>query len=151
MHEMIDELYELCETLEKDLKKTNEKLRKSGGELSGADLEYIDKLIHSLKSVKTAIAMAEGEGVGYSQNGDWEAMGRMTGTYGRGNSYANRGQHYVRGHYSRAGERRDGRGRYSRDGGYSNTGDFREMLEEAMESAPDEQSRAKLERMIRDM
>ena len=58
---MIEELYDLCETLEKDLEKTNEKLRMSGGELSGSDLEYVDKLTHSLKSIKTTIAMIESE------------------------------------------------------------------------------------------
>ena len=150
MHEMIDQLYELCETLEKDLKKTNEKLRKSGGELSGPDLEYVDKLTHSLKSIKGVICMMEEDGGGYSQAGNWEAMGRMNGTYGGGNSYANRGEHYVRGHYSRA-SRRDSRGRYIRDGGYSRAGDFRDMLEEAMESAPDEHIRMKLERIMKDM
>lgn len=46
---------------------------------------------------------------GYSMDGDW----RASGTYGhddmrmddRGMSYANRGRHYVRGHYSRGGSR----------------------------------------------
>lgn len=101
MHKMIEELYDLCEVLEKDLKKTNEKLRKSNGELSGPDLEYIDKLTHSIKSIKGVICMTEDADGGYSQAGDWEATGRMSGNYGRGNSYANRGQHYVRSHYSR--------------------------------------------------
>lgn len=36
----------------------------------------------------------------YSRGGDWQAD--MRGTYGRGSSYARRGTHYVRGHYSRA-------------------------------------------------
>lgn len=144
MHEMIDELYELCEMLEKDLKKTNEKLHKAGGELSGPDMEYVDRLTHSLKSIKATIAMIEDEDGGYSQaGGNWEAAGRMNGTYG-GNSYANRGKHYVRAHYSSAGRRRDDRGRYSRDDG------FREMLREAAEAAPDDRTREKLERMARE-
>lgn len=61
--------------------------------------------------------------------------------YGRGSSNANRGKHYVRGHYSRDGGRdgypmrRDGRGRYSQDDGRE------EMIEHvrmAIETAPDE-------------
>lgn len=112
MHEMINELHELCEVLEKDLKKTNEKIRKSGGAMTGADLEYVDKLTHSIKSIKSIICMMDDEDGEYSQAGDWGAVGH----YDRGNSYANRGEHYVRGHYSRAGRRRDSMGRYSRDG-----------------------------------
>lgn len=69
---------------------------------------------------------------GYSRDGEWEAKGtydigssyRGGSSYDEGSSYANRGQHYVRGHYSRDNysndgysERRDYRGRYSRDEG----------------------------------
>lgn len=76
---------------------------------------------------------------GYSRDGEWEARGSYErggsnrggssydddSSYERGSSYANRGQHYVRGHYSRDddysnegySERRDRRGRYSRDDG----------------------------------
>ena len=47
---------------------------------------------------------------GYDRDGGWEARGTYGRTggrysrtaYDRGNSYANRGMHYVRGHYSRA-------------------------------------------------
>jgi hypothetical protein len=84
---------------------------------------------------------------GYSRDGEWEARGsyergnsnRGGSSYEGGSSYANRGQHYVRGHYSRDdysndgySERRDSRGRYSRDDGKDMIMDtFDKMLGEA--------------------
>ena len=76
------------------------------------------------------------------------------GDYGRGSSYANRGKHYVRGHYSRDGgmngystRRRDGRGRYSREDGRS---EMMEHLEMAMDSAT-EQDRDTIKRFMRQL
>lgn len=140
MREFLEELYDMCETLEKDLKKTNEKLRMAGGEMTGADLEYVDKLTHALKSIKTTMAMIEAEDEdGYSGYGYrmWPASydGNMGGNSNRGGSYAR----------GRRGVKRDSMGRYSREG------DFREMLQEAMNNAPDEQTRMKLQRMMQDM
>lgn len=122
-----------------ELDELNEKAGKE--KLSVGDVELAYKLADTIKNLDRIC----GEDDGYSQAGNWEAMGRMNGTYGGGNSYAaNRGKHYVRAHYSRAGDRRDMRGRYSRDNG------FREMLEEAAEAAPDDRTREKLERMARE-
>lgn len=140
MHDMVDELYTLCETLERDLKKTNERLKMAGGKMSASDLEYVDKLTHSIKSVKATIAMAEAEDDDYSNEGG----GSNRGSYARG-SY--RGGSYARG---RRNARRDSMGRYSRESGYSRA-DFRDTLEEAMENAPDEQTRMKIERMMQEM
>lgn len=146
MHKMIEELHELCEMLEKDLKKTNEKLRMSGGELSGADMEYIDKLTHSIKSIKSSVAMIEDADDGYSRAGDWEGMARGhfgDRSYDRGSSHANRGQHYVHGHYSRDdGMRGDG---HSYAGGRSK---MMEYLEKALDSA-DERDREDIRRFMR--
>ena len=64
-----------------------------------------------------------------------------------GGSY--RGGSYARGRGRNA--RRDSMGRYSSGGGYSRAEDFRDMLEEAMESAPNEQTREKLRRLMLDM
>lgn len=154
--QMIEDLYDLCETLEKDLAKTNEKLRMAGGEMSGADLEYVDKLTHSLKSIKTTIAMIEADedggysGYGYrmwpmsyegGQGGSSNARGNRGGNSNRGGSYAR----------GRRNARRDSMGRYSGEGGYSRDGDFREMLEEAMDNAPNEQVRTKLQRIMSEM
>ena len=153
MH-MIEDLYDLCETLEKDLAKTNEKLRMAGGELSGADLEYVDKLTHSLKSIKTTIAMIESEDEdGYSGYGYrmWPMSyegGQGGGSRG-GNS--NRSNSYARGGRGGRNNNPMGRNQYSREGGYSRDGGFREMLEDAMESAPNEQVKMKLQRIMSEM
>lgn len=136
--------------LEKDLKKTNEKLRMAGGELSGPDMEYVDKLTHAIKSVKSSIAMIECEDGGYSQAGNWEARGHFGDQYAQrggyndgGNSYANRGEHWVRGHYSNAnGMRGDG---HSYAGGRSK---MMEYLEMALDSA-DERDREDIRRFMR--
>lgn len=149
MHEMVEELYDLCETLEKDLAKTNEKLRMGGGELSGSDLEYVDKLTHSLKSIKTTIAMIEADEDGYS--GYWPMSYESDGMNNAGGGQSNRGSYRggsYRGSYARGrgrNARRDSMGRYSR------AEDFRGMLEEAMQNAPNEQTKEQLRRMMQQM
>lgn len=87
----IKELHELCDVLDDELIDVNEKLR--GGKMSAGDLDYVDKLTHAIKSVKTTIAMEEA-GDDYS--------GRWMPVYGRdydGRSYR--------------GRKRDSMGRYS--------------------------------------
>ena len=79
------------------------------GELGAGDLEIAHKLTATIKNIDK-IEMMEDDGYSrdgdysldgnYSRGGDWQAD--MRGTYGRGSSYARRGTHYVRGHYSRA-------------------------------------------------
>lgn len=143
MHEMIDELYQLCDTLDNELVKANEKLRMAGGELSGSDLEYVDKLTHAIKSIKTTIAMAEAEDDGYSfRGGSYASDGRggnrggnRGGSSRRGGSRegGNMGGSREGGSYAgrRGNVRRDSMGRYSREGGYSYAeDDMSEMLEE---------------------
>ena len=170
MHDIYEELYTLCETIEKDLAKTNEKLRKTGGEMSGSDLEYVDKLTHTLKSIKTVMAMAEDEGEeGYSRRGGsyYEAGqggGGRGGQGGGSSSYYREGgqggSSYARGRGRNA--RRDSRGRYAYDGGggYSREGgysrdegreDMIEQLREIMQDAPDQQSRQEIQRLIQKM
>lgn len=85
-------MYDLRDMLCKEL---DELARK--GELGAGDLEIAHKLTATIKNIDK-IDMMESDG--YSGGGDWEAD--MRGTYGRGSSYARRGSHYVRGHYSRA-------------------------------------------------
>ena len=79
---------------------------------------------------------------GYSRAGEWEAD--MRGTYGRGSSYARRGTHYVRGHYSRDGEGDRYSERYSRDG-------MREHIESMMRDAQDDRTREALRRCLDDL
>ena len=84
----------LCEELDELARK---------GELGAGDLEIAHKLTATIKNIDK-IEMMEDDGYSrdgdYSRGGDWQAD--MRGTYGRGSSYARRGTHYVRGHYSRA-------------------------------------------------
>ena len=71
MEEKIKVLYDLCETLSRALKDANEKIRNAGGKLGAGDLDYLDKLTHSLKSIKTTIAMVESEDEGEYSNNYW--------------------------------------------------------------------------------
>lgn len=67
--------------------------------LSTSDLDMIHKLTDTIKNLDK-IEMLENEG-GYSEHYPYDD---------RGSSYARRGTHYVRGHYSRE----DGKDRYDR-------------------------------------
>lgn len=132
-------LYELKDKLHDELDEISRK-----PELGAGDLEIIHKLTDTIKNIDK-ICMLEEEG-GYSS-----AVDDMD--YGRGSSYANRGKHYVRGHYSRDGgmdrggysTRRDSRGRYSQDDGRS---EMMEHLEAALDSAT-EQDREDIRRFMR--
>ena len=131
----------LKENLWKELDKIDRK-----EELNPGDLELAHKLTDTIKNIEK-ICMLEEEG-GYSS-----AVDGMD--YGRGSSYANRGKHYVRGHYSRDGgmdrggysSRRDSRGRYSRDDGRS---EMMEHIEMAIDSA-DKRDREKIKRFMREL
>lgn len=133
MHKLYEDLEEMCEVLADELSKTNQKLEKSGGQISAGDIEYIDKLTHAIKSIKTTKAMMESEdysGTSYDQ---------MRGSYMRDGSYA-------RGRGSRA--RRDSMGRYSREGGYSRNNDMIMELRELMDDASDERTRSEFQKFI---
>lgn len=145
----MEKLYEIKEALMRELDKSD---TARTGELKGGELEAIHMLTDTIKNIDK-ICMLEEEG-GYSQDGEWTAD--MQGTYGRGSSYANRGEHYVRGHYSRDGgrdgnmgysSRRDSRVRYSRDGGRS---EMMEHIEMAIEAA-DGQDKETLKRFMRQL
>ena len=107
MHEL-DNLYEICETLDRELTEANEKIRQAGGKLSAGDLEVIDKITHSIKSVKTTISMLE-EGYPRSASRDYYDDMSRDGRSMDGRSY-DRGMSAARG----ANARRDSMGRYSR-------------------------------------
>ena len=102
-------------------------------EIGPGDLELAHKLTDTIKNIDKICMLEEGEGY----------------------SSANRGQHYVRGHYSRDGgmngggysSRRDSRGRYSRDDGRSK---MMEHLEAALDSAT-EQDREDIRRFMRNL
>jgi hypothetical protein len=123
----------LCKYIDKELDELENKVG-MGGKLSRADIEDGKNLAKFKMAILTNESM-ENDGE-YSNN-------YMQG----GNSYGyNRGSSY-------RGRRRDSMGRYSRDE-YSRAeaeDEFREHLEEAMRSAPDEHKRKKVERMLNEM
>ena len=145
------ELHEMCETLGRALKEANEKLRAAGGKITSADMDYVDRLTHSLKSVKAVIAMNEAEeddeySERYSRDGNSYRRG-----YSRDDGYSRNydGRSYARGRGTYA--KRDSMGRYSSDDGYSMHGDMVENLRMLMQDAPDEQTRQEMQNLIRKM
>ena len=79
--------------------------------LKAGNLDSTDKLVNIKKNLLKIEKYENEMDGGYSMgDGYWTAEGG----YGDGYSRANRGQHWVRGHYSR-----DGRRMYDRDSGYS--------------------------------
>lgn len=126
-------LYDLKDKLQDEL---NEIARKP--EMSAGDLETVHKLTDTIKNIDKICALEEDGG--YSEAGDYEG-----GSYGRGSSYANRGKHYVHGHYSRDGYSMEGRG--SR-GGYSRH-DAREAMMEQMETLMAQAESAREREIIR--
>lgn len=148
MDKKLDVLYELCETVSKELETANEKINGAGGELSAGDLEYLDKLTNTMQNLKSSIAIMESEMLEDGNSGYYYGGRYFYDRNNRGNSYARggRGNSYARGgrggSYSRGG--RD----YSRG---ESREDFIEEIEELMEKAPDEKTRMKFERMLEEM
>lgn len=129
-------MYELKEKLCKEL---DEIARKP--EMGAGDLEIIHKLTDTIKNIDK-IDMLEDDG--YSQAGYRDGGS----SYNRGSSYANRGKHYVRGHYSRDGYSMEGRGNR---GGYSRHDAKEAMMEQMemlMEQAGSEREREAIRRCI---
>jgi len=133
---MYDELKHICEILENELANVNKKLDKSDGVLSGDDISYIDKLTHSIKSIKTTIAMMEAED---GESGRY--MPNSYGMYGTNGGY--NGNSYRRG--------RDSMGRYTSRRGYSYDDGMIEELRSLMESAPDERTKSEFRQFIAKM
>lgn len=106
---MSKNLYDLREMLCEELDEYN---RDAKNGLNERVLDTVHKLTDTIKNIDKIMMLEDGD---YSRAGDWEADMRgnygRTENYNRGNSYANRGRHYVRGHYSRG----DGRERMISD------------------------------------
>ena len=136
MYDIYNELEELCETVAKELTESNKKVRDGSGKLTAGDVEYLDKLTHMMKSIKTTLAMMEAD-EGYSGN---DYSGR---TYGGTRTMYTRPMY----DYSMTNRTRDARGRYS--GRYSRAdGEFMDKVRDLMETAPDERTREEFRRMI---
>lgn len=136
----INDLRELCETITREIAVANEKIRTADGKLTAADMDYVDKLTHSLKSIKAVIAMMDGDKGGYSGRGYPEPYsGYDGGSYLGGGSYRRGRGSFVR---------RDSMGRYTGDG-YSRHGDnMVEELRNLMQDAPNEQVRQEIMRLV---
>lgn len=106
---MSKNLYDLREMLCEELDEYN---RDAKNGLNERALDTVHKLTDTIKNIDKIMMLEDGD---YSRSGEWEADMRgsygRTENYNRGNSYANRGRHYVRGHYSRG----DGRERMISD------------------------------------
>lgn len=106
---MSKNLYDLREMLCEELDEYN---RDAKNGLNERTLDTVHKLTDTIKNIDKIMMLEDGD---YSRTGEWEADMRgsygRTENYSRGNSYANRGRHYVRGHYSRG----DGRERMISD------------------------------------
>lgn len=138
--DVIKELNEMKDTVAGEIAEANRRIHQNGGNLNTADIEIIDKLTHSMKSLATTCAMLEAEEDGYSNGYMPYYPGRdgMTG-YSRdnrtGGSY---GGPYMR--------------RYSREnknyGGYSRNGEMMEHLRAMYDDAPDEQTRMEVRQLM---
>ena len=138
MAHWIDDVYDLCEIVMDEIGETKDKLK--GGKMSAGDLEVIDKLAHTTKSLKTIIVMEDSE---YSEQGGGQSGargGRGGNRGGGGRSREGRSRESYEYGMSNA-RRRDSMGRYSRDG-------FMDKLMEMRETAPNEKSRRAIEKMI---
>ena len=137
------ELKELCETVSRAIAQANEKIRGAGGKLSAGDADYIDRLSHTLKSIKGVIKMEEESEMddGYSERGYSRGYdrGSYRGSYGDGSYSMGRG----RGRYAN----RDSMGRYSSNDGYSRGGSMVDELRELMQDMPEE-TRQDMQRII---
>lgn len=144
------ELYELKEKLLHELKEYGKE------EMSTGSLDVVDKLAHAIKNICKIIDYSEESGYSehYSENylgnydmpyrGSYRGYSRDGGSY-RG--YSRDGEAYDSGYYDRRGRgrnaRRDSMGRYASAGE-----DMTAKLQELMNDAPDERTRAEIQKLM---
>ncbi len=160
MDEKIEMLHKICKALMEELEEYSKKIERVDG-MSAGDLEAVDKLSHALKSIKTTIAMMEAseDKEGYSEyyRPYWGSMSYARDTQsnpGNSNRNAARGNSSEGGMgYARRGRMNNpmGRNQYSREGGYSYAEEFQSALEEAINAAPNEHAREKLQQIMHDV
>jgi len=121
---------EACEMLHDDFTDLMRKIKSEG--LKPTYLDMLDKLTHSIASIKKTIMMEQDDG--------YSGMYPYMGGYGR---YSRDGSSYARGRNAR----RDSMGRYSGERGYSRT-DFADKMRDLMEDAPDDRTRQEIQRMV---
>lgn len=150
-------LHELCEHISGELKRCNNRITDASGEMSTSDVDYLNKLAHTLKCIETVVAMKEADdgysGRSYDSGRSYRGRSYEGGNSyeGGGNSYEGGGNSYARGR--RGNVRRDSMGRYSRESGYSyhdGMEDIMQDLKGMMGSMPEEKRR-EVERFINKM
>lgn len=127
--DIMKDLETLCGVISDKISEKTRKIKNGG--MSDGDLETIDKLTHSLASVKKIMAFMEDDGE-YIGNYPMSYRESYRGSY-RGGSYRN--------------QRRDGMGRYSGERGYSRN-DLADKMRDLMMDAPDDRTRQEIQRMI---
>ena len=141
--DLLKELYDLKETVGHKIAQANKKIKANGGDIANDDVDIVDKLSHSIKSLVTTCAMLEAE----EDGGEYSE--RYAPAYNPGVTYARDG----RDNYSRDGSGNNGgysRNRYSRENrnGYSRTGDMMDQLRQMMDEAPDETTRMEIRKLM---
>lgn len=117
------DLENLCDVVSEKIADKTRKIRSNG--MTDGDLETIDKLTHTLASIKKVMAFIDDE-EGYSGMG--------------GGSYRDN----YRGSYAR---KRDSMGRYSGERGYSRNA-LADKMRDLMMDAPDDRTRQEIQRMV---
>ena len=117
------DLETLCEIIAEKIAEKTRKIKT--GRMDDGDLETIDKLTHTMASIKKIMAFDEDGGESYRAS--------YRGPYSRN-----------MGNYAR---KRDSMGRYSGERGYSRT-DLVEKLRDLMMDAPDDRTRQEIQRMV---
>lgn len=127
----METMKKLCKLLEKHLEKMTDYFEQQG-KIEAVDLDYLDKLTHSIKSIKTTMAM-EGYGEeGRSERRGRDSMGRYTsGDSGEGGMSE---RWYLR----------------SWDDGSSYGADVKRHLREMIDRTSDERVRRALETALRE-
>ena len=114
------DLETLCDLLSEKIAEKTRKIKNGG--MNDGDLDTMEKLTHTLASVKKIMAFMEDDGYSgyYPMDGSYRTMYR--GSYARG-------------------PRRDSMGRYSRK-------DLADKMRELMHDAPDDRTRQEIQRMV---
>ena len=128
--DIMKDLETLCDVLSEQLSDITRKVKNNG--MSSGDLDTLEKITHSLASVKKIMAFMEDEEEYSGYDG---GMGSNRGSYRKS---------YNRGSYAR---KRDRMGRYSGERGYSRN-DLADKMRELMEDAPDDRTRQEMMRMV---
>lgn len=137
MGNLYEDLESLCEIVSDKIAEATGKIDEN---LTGGDVEYLDKLTHMLKSIKTTMAMMDSESGDYS--GDYDSR---SGSYDRERS----GRRYysgARGRSARTGRYVSRTGRMSRRS--SGDDEMVSELRDLMEDAPDDRTRQEFQKFI---